>query len=722
MITATATRTVTTIGNAVEASYTIQDSAKIFSILRSNIYSNKMLAVVREYSTNGWDGHILAGTPDRALRITLPTTLASEFRVRDFGVGLSEDSVMNIYTSYGTSTKDNSNDFNGTFGLGSKSAFAYGNAFDIISYFDGMRTMYTAYLDESNIGKIRKIYSEPTTEENGVEIVVAIKNADIRSFNETAQEFYKNFQPCPEIINNTYVADSIVEHHKRVATFSGADWAIYNNGRTENNVIIMGNVAYPLDLNSIPNKSVAFEVFGTTYYRSHNVVINAPIGSLSITASRESLEYDKRTITWIVNKTEEIAKTLIKDAQDKIDSSKHLWDAVQVANNLSSLTSKVGGIGGINLNKFAQEGLTSHYGNWSITGIEKISLKYGCSMKTYNWFNSARITGYKTTSVTPAGDILFVLLAPKKVAQADINQKLRGVNTNHPNRKIQLVTFTDQKLMDDFIKQSPFAGAEMVKLEDYANLKWSSGKSTPVTVRNTDKAKCKIFTLNGGVIQTTKSDNWTICDNDEIKNGSGVYVKINAFESVDSSLKMETIADYRLKFASLGITMPTIYGIRDSVTEIGAGWMTLNDWIANEMNNHISSKNLQQQLNDYAGVCPIGVKEPLAYYGRYSNDHSKNGSAFDWMLTNNAPEGKVKDFVKKVSTRNANKAKIAVTLAWSLRVRGFDIKLTETDWMKEYNEIVEQYPMLELLKNAELNESQSNTLFDYVRLMDSRTN
>ena len=63
-----------------------------------------------------------------------------------------------------------------------------------------------------------------------------------------------------------------------------------------------------------------------------------------------------------------------------------------------------------------------------------------------------------------------------------------------------------------------------------------------------------------------------------------------------------------------------------------------------------------------------------------------------------------------------------MTLAWSLRVRGFDIKLTETDWMKEYNEIVEQYPMLELLKNAELNESQSNTLFDYVRLMDSRTN
>jgi len=127
MITATATRTVSTLGNAIEASYSIKDSSKIFSILRSNIYSDKMLAVVREYSTNGWDGHILAGTPDRPLKVTLPTALAPVFKVRDFGVGLSEESVLNIYTTYGESTKESSNDFNGTFGLGSKSAFAYGN-------------------------------------------------------------------------------------------------------------------------------------------------------------------------------------------------------------------------------------------------------------------------------------------------------------------------------------------------------------------------------------------------------------------------------------------------------------------------------------------------------------------------------------------------------------------------------------------------------------------
>ena len=719
MITATATRTVSTLGNAVEASYTIQDSAKIFSILRSNIYSNKMLAVIREYSTNGWDGHILAGTPDRSLRITLPTSLAPEFRVRDFGVGLSEDSVMNIYTSYGTSTKDTSNDFNGTFGLGSKSAFAYGNAFDIISYFDGMRTMYTAYLDESNIGKIRKIYSEPTTEENGVEIVVSVKHNDIRQFNETALEFYKNFQPCPEILNNTGVAEAIVAHHNRVATFSGTDWSIYNNGRTENNVIIMGNVAYPIDLNSIPNKDSAFEIFGTSYYRTHNVVIEAPIGSLSITASREALEYDKRTITWIINKTNEIASTLVKDAQDKIDNSPNVWEAIKVANNLTGLTSK---LGKVNLNKFTCDHVASIYNTWNINGFDKISAKYGCTFKTYNWFQSARITGYKITSLVPADDILFVLLAPKKVAQADVNQKLRGVNAKHPGMKIQLVTFTDETLIDDFIKSSPFVGATMVKLEDYTNLKWTSGKATPVTVRNTDKQKCKIFTLTTGVLENTKSDNWTICDNDEIKNGSGVYVRINAFESIDSTLKMEYIVEYRRLLAEAGITMPTVYGIRDSVTEIGAGWKTLREWMETEVNNHISSHNLQQQLNDYAGHCPISVREPLATYSRFGAGHEKTGSAFDWMLLDKAPEGIVKKFVLKAQNRNRAKIERATTLAYTLYSRGFKITLVETDWRKDYEQILQTYPMLELLQSSDLNEKHANAVYDYVRLIDNRTN
>ena len=141
-----------------------------------------------------------------------------------------------------------------------------------------------------------------------------------------------------------------------------------------------------------------------------------------------------------------------------------------------------------------------------------------------------------------------------------------------------------------------------------------------------------------------------------------------------------------------------------------------------EVNNHISSHNLQQQLNDYAGHCPISVREPLATYSRFGAGHEKTGSAFDWMLLDKAPEGIVKKFVLKAQNRNRAKIERATTLAYTLYSRGFKITLVETDWRKDYEQILQTYPMLELLQSSDLNEKHANAVYDYVRLIDNRTN
>ncbi len=47
--------------------FKIQASAKAFEILSSNIYTNKVRAVIREYNCNAYDAHVAAGTyPDVA--------------------------------------------------------------------------------------------------------------------------------------------------------------------------------------------------------------------------------------------------------------------------------------------------------------------------------------------------------------------------------------------------------------------------------------------------------------------------------------------------------------------------------------------------------------------------------------------------------------------------------------------------------------------------------
>ena len=75
-----------------EAFFNIKDSnvAHIFGILRNKLYSDKPLAIIREYCTNAFDAHIEAGIPERPIEVSFPTAFKNTLTIRDFGKGLSE--------------------------------------------------------------------------------------------------------------------------------------------------------------------------------------------------------------------------------------------------------------------------------------------------------------------------------------------------------------------------------------------------------------------------------------------------------------------------------------------------------------------------------------------------------------------------------------------------------------------------------------------------------
>ena len=93
-------------------SFGIKESglSHIFNVLRNQLYSDKILAVIREYSTNAVDAHIEVGKADLPILVTLPSALTPEFKVRDFGRGLTETQVSEIYAMYGESTKRGTNE------------------------------------------------------------------------------------------------------------------------------------------------------------------------------------------------------------------------------------------------------------------------------------------------------------------------------------------------------------------------------------------------------------------------------------------------------------------------------------------------------------------------------------------------------------------------------------------------------------------------------------
>ena len=67
-----------------QSNYTIEATAKAFSILADQLYSNKVRAVISELSTNAYDSHVDAGNGSKPFEVHLPSNMEPTFSVRDY--------------------------------------------------------------------------------------------------------------------------------------------------------------------------------------------------------------------------------------------------------------------------------------------------------------------------------------------------------------------------------------------------------------------------------------------------------------------------------------------------------------------------------------------------------------------------------------------------------------------------------------------------------------
>ena len=165
-----------------------EDMRYVASLLRNN-YSNTRLAVVREISANGIDANIEANS-NRPIEIKLPSNMNPTFAVRDFGGGLSQEDVFNLYSKYGKSTKRQSNNYIGAFGIGKFAPLSYGDNFTCVSYNGGMKTSYNIFVNEDDDTKIVRLHEpEPSNEPSGLSVEVAVADGDISEFRSICQKF-----------------------------------------------------------------------------------------------------------------------------------------------------------------------------------------------------------------------------------------------------------------------------------------------------------------------------------------------------------------------------------------------------------------------------------------------------------------------------------------------------------------------------------------------------
>ena len=296
--------------------FRIRNSAKAFNILSSGLYANKIRAIIREYSCNAVDSHVEAGRGDVPFDVHLPTVLEPWFAVRDYGVGLDEQQVRNIFTTYFESTKTATDELIGGLGLGSKSAFSFTDNFTIVAIKGGVKRVYTAFINDQGVPSIAPMGEEPTSEPNGVEIRFAVEDSwDFRKFHDEARHVYKHFKLRPvvsgvsdfQFIDPEYVDRDIIP-------------GVHASARSFSSFAIMGNIEYPLD---VPSNADLGDV---GHLLKCGLTIEFGIGELDIQASREGLSYIPETIAAIKDKLEAVNAVLTEKLTAEVDAIKNKWE------------------------------------------------------------------------------------------------------------------------------------------------------------------------------------------------------------------------------------------------------------------------------------------------------------------------------------------------------------------------------------------------------------
>ena len=299
--------------------FRIRNSAKAFSILSSGLYANKIKAIIRELSTNAVDSHVAAGRADTPFDVHLPNSLEPWFAIRDYGTGLDHDQVTQIYTTYFESTKTGSNDFVGALGLGSKSPFAYTDNFTVTAVKDGVKRIYSAFINPQGVPSIAKMGEEATADLSGVEIKFSVNDQwEYSKFRTEAASVYKYFTLRPVVSGNADFAIREVDYDvKDIAPGVHSR----KGGSYEASTAVMGNIAYPIDIPQAQQK----ELGGLADLLDCNLEIHFGIGELDFQASREGLSYIPQTVQAIKRKLEEVNSVLAERVKADADKITNAW-------------------------------------------------------------------------------------------------------------------------------------------------------------------------------------------------------------------------------------------------------------------------------------------------------------------------------------------------------------------------------------------------------------
>lgn len=636
----------------------IKANAQAFSILSSRLYSDKILAIIREWSCNAWDAHVAAGKESTPIEIHLPNSFEPHFSVKDFGTGLSHNDVMKLYSTYFESSKTNDNSQIGGLGLGSKSGFCYSESFMVVSRFNGEKRTYTAYLGEDGCPSISMLGEEVTDEGNGLEVSIAVKNSDFYTFKEKSERFFRRFPTTPVFKG---VAGFVVTARNVNQDIKGADWHIDMDGGGAK--AMMGVVAYPinnLDQSTLSEKARA--VLGIP------IEVKFGIGELEVAASREALSFTKPTIAAINSRFEAIYDEISSKISDMIATSKNKWAAMCLLREMTTKTFPA-------LARFQQnvsfQGQPLKVSTMAIDKAICVANKY--EKPSYR----RRVTKYEVNDVYPVKDTEFFI---KDIAKGSLG-RIKEYAQNNTNRVIIVMEIVTGKNEADVLEMLGKEGDVIRRVSELPKPVHARG-----TITSKGKARALVLDIEGDYLDS--SEYWNEVDEDFDFEEGGVYVPVERYKINDVKpgdfIKKNVNPFFVL---DIDISDVEVIGLKSHLLEKARNhkkWVSFEDFAANKLREEIEKNKVAQVIANYAE------------YSEFTNKYS-------WIQNlvrriDQAELTVINDEIIKVSMGNKN-ANLWFSCAQQYKV-AIDKAVPEAKPAMTVKALIEKYPMLRIIERV----------------------
>jgi hypothetical protein len=225
--------------------------------------------------------------------------------------------LFNNFINYGESTKKDSDEQTGGFGIGSKIAYAYTHTFYLIFFKDGFEHLYQASSINEPLGELTLVYKKESNQARGFSVRIPIAEED---FSQIHSDFYKITYYWDEPIKIVNLVDDEISSTWKNKKFFKTDNFIFDLSETNfglKDYILIDSIPY-----YCPRVSSICHNIGVPYFKT---------GEIKVAINREQIVADENTVR-VLNE---------KAIKNYIDEETLLKNKLIKSFNLLSLEEKI---------------------------------------------------------------------------------------------------------------------------------------------------------------------------------------------------------------------------------------------------------------------------------------------------------------------------------------------------------------------------------------------